>query len=222
MFHLGANKPYIFMVLCLSMLSYVLAGVQFWMSDYCIEALHSDATTAFTGFAIICITGPALGSVIAGYQIANLGGYTSMKTFYFALGSAIFLCFTAVPIPILNHMLPVLVMLFFALAGGGILQVTCTGLMLSQVAPSLRPKANALAAFFFNVLGYLPAPYIYGLVAQATTSSELVDGKPVYSRWGLVVTLSMTVPAAMFLGVAMICKARQLSVDASDNFQQDQ
>ena len=70
-------------------------------------------------------------------------------------------------------------MLFFALANGGILQVTCTGLMLSQVTPALRPKANALAAFFYNMLGYLPAPYIYGLVAQATSPKELVDGKQV-------------------------------------------
>ena len=119
--HLAGNMPYIFMVLCLSMLSYVIAAVQFWMSDYFMEALHADPRTAFTGFAIICITGPALGSIIAGYAISAFGGYNSIKTYFFALGGCIVLCMSVAPIPVLSDVIAVLVFLFFALTCGGMI-----------------------------------------------------------------------------------------------------
>jgi MFS family permease len=66
-----------------------------------------------------------------------------------------------------------------------------TGLMLSTVEPELRPKANALANISYNLLGFLPAPYIYGLITDQT------GGK--YSRWGLMFTAFMNVPIFLCL-----------------------
>ncbi len=37
------------------------------------------------------------------------------------------------------------------------------GLMISSVPKKLRAFANSTASLFHNLLGYLPAPFIYGL-----------------------------------------------------------
>ena len=41
-------------------------------------------------------------------------------------------------------------------------------LQISKVPPSAKTTANSLANFVYNLLGYLPAPYVYGLVYDLT------------------------------------------------------
>lgn len=53
-----------------------------------------------------------------------------------------------------------------------------TGFMLAQVPPNLRTLANSIANLFYNLLGFFPAPSIYGIVYQATGAGE--------SRYGLL------------------------------------
>ena len=39
-----------------------------------------------------------------------------------------------------------------------------TGILLNMVPPSLRTLANSIANLVYNLLGYLPAPFVYGIV----------------------------------------------------------
>ena len=70
--------------------------------------------------------------------------------------------------------------------------------MLSTVEPELRPKANSLAYFCYNLLGFLPGPYIYGLVTDVTGGKD--------SKWGLVACFAINVPFLVFLFLAWIYK----------------
>ena len=40
--------------------------------------------------------------------------------------------------------------------------------MLNTVSVVERPTASSFAILFYNIFGYLPAPYFYGLVAEWT------------------------------------------------------
>ena len=73
-----------------------------------------------------------------------------------------------------------------------------TGLMLTTVEPELRPKANALAYFVYNLLGFLPGPYIYGIVTDLTGGKE--------SRWGLFAGFMINIPFLTFLVLAWVYK----------------
>ena len=44
------------------------------------------------------------------------------------------------------------------------------GWMLNTVPTNLRGSANSLAQFSYNAFGFMPAPFIYGLI------SKFVDG----------------------------------------------
>jgi hypothetical protein len=41
-----------------------------------------------------------------------------------------------------------------------------TGIMLNQVPQNLRTVCNSVANLTYNLLGYVPAPYLYGYVYQ--------------------------------------------------------
>ena len=70
--------------------------------------------------------------------------------------------------------------------------------MLTTVEPELRPKANSLAYFCYNLLGYLPGPYIYGLVTDFTGGKD--------SKWGLIATFMINIPLLIFLLLAWYYK----------------
>ena len=42
-----------------------------------------------------------------------------------------------------------------------------TGIMLSTVDSQFKTSANSMANLFYNLLGYLPAPTVYGLIHDA-------------------------------------------------------
>jgi len=43
---------------------------------------------------------------------------------------------------------------------------TITGMMLNTVDEHLKTSANSLANMWYNLFGFLPAPYIYGAIAD--------------------------------------------------------
>ena len=69
------------------------------------------------------------------------------------------------PIPFLDHYLVALTLLWLSIFSGGMLVPILTSLMLSVVQPELRPQATAIANILYNICGYIPAPFIYGVVA---------------------------------------------------------
>lgn len=44
------------------------------------------------------------------------------------------------------------------------LMPAATGIMLNLVPQTMRTSANSLANFSYNLFGYVPAPYMYGVI----------------------------------------------------------
>lgn len=101
-------------------------------------------------------------------------------------------------VPFLDSLVLVSILLWIYLFLGGCMLPLLTLCILGVIEPELRPPAYALANFLYNFLGYLPAPYIYGLV------SEMTGGKT--SRWGMVVTMFINIPVALSIALAIYYK----------------
>lgn len=160
------NKTYLLMCGALTFLYYLLAGVQYWISDYLITVLKQDEEIVFPTFAVISITGPVLGVVVGGNITTALGGYNSPKSLrlmclisFFAIGSSI-------PVPFLDNFTLVVILVWCLLFAGGFILPTITGIMLNQVEKDQKTTANSIANFSYNMLGYLPSPFIYGLIVD--------------------------------------------------------
>ena len=54
------------------------------------------------------------------------------------------------------------------LFSGGFILPQATGIMLSSVNEYQRTSANSLANLSYNLFGYAPAPFVYGLISQYT------------------------------------------------------
>ena len=75
-----------------------------------------------------------------------------------------------------------------------------TGILLNSVGPYQRTVANALANLVYNLIGYLPAPVVYGLVQDLTGGAK--------SRYGIGVLMYSTIFSSAFLFAALICKLK--------------
>lgn len=76
----------------------------------------------------------------------------------------VFCLICAAPIPFLDNFYIVIVLLWFLLFFGGSILPCMTGIMLSTVDQNLKTTANSVANLAYNLGGYLPAPFVYGLI----------------------------------------------------------
>lgn len=103
--------------------------------------------------------------------------------------NGIFASLCAISIPCLNRFDLVIIMLWLLLFFGGSLMPAVTGLMLNSVQKNLSAFAYSTASLFHNLLGYLPAPFVYGYVNQLAGNTDSRNGMIVlmaWSFWGVI------------------------------------
>jgi len=132
--------------------------------------MNIDKSTVFEEFYIVCITGPIFGVLAGGYVTSFLGGYNSKKSMYYTCLLSIFCFACALPIPYVNNKSNIgviMICLWFMLFATGFILPSMTGIMLNTVRSNLRTSANCLANVFYNLLGFLPGPFLYELISNS-------------------------------------------------------
>ena len=74
-----------------------------------------------------------------------------------------------------------------------------TGVLLTCVEPEQKSHANSLANMSYNMLGYLPAPTVYGWA----------NGQNDHSRRGMTLILYASVPSVFMIAMAILAKRVQ-------------
>lgn len=138
--------------------------------------MELEKEVVFTIFAFVSISGPVVGVMVGGWISSKLGGYNNPKSIYLNAAISIFSIIVSVPIPYLGLDIVWLqvTLLWFMLFSGGMMLPAIMGLMLNTVDENLKTTANSIANTSFNTLGFLPSPYVYGLIAD---SGETIGGK---------------------------------------------
>ena len=78
-------------------------------------------------------------------------------------------------------------LLFF----GGSITPGLTGIMIASIPENSKEIGNSVTQLFYNLIGYLPSPFIYGFVCKYTGGSK--------SRWGLTVLVLWGMLGVLFL-----------------------
>ena len=125
-------------------------------------------------YFLVGVCGPVLGILLCAVLFDRIGGYTSY--------SAIPVCGSFGFAAVIFGLLSVLVdndgalwcgfLIMMELFCGAFVMPACTGIMLSQVPPSMRTTANSIANFCYNLFGYLPAPIMYGFFYELGESKD--------------------------------------------------
>jgi len=184
---LWERKVFVYTMLSISALYFVVTGIQFWISDYLRAVLLVPKEQVFIFFSAVSITAPTMGVLFGGSVVSRYGGYSSKSALkiccIFATTASVF----ALPIPFINDFTTLVVFLWFLLFFGGALMPPVMGIMLSSIPKSLRAFGNSAAQIFQNLLGYFPAPFLYGFVYNVT------GGDKEQSRWGMIMLMFWSV-----------------------------
>jgi len=116
-------------------------------------------------FTTTCFTAPVAGVIIGGVITTAFGGYNTIKSF--KLLRLIGLCAVAcaLPIPFFSSFLVVGWLIWLLLFFGGFILPSLTGIMISSVGEYQKSQANSVANICYTMLGYLPAPFVYGMIS---------------------------------------------------------
>ena len=128
--------------------------------------LQVPTDEVFYFFSLTCLTAPFMGVIFGGLLFSSLGGYNSPRSFRGVLVVSIIGLFSAIPIPLVSNRYLVYLLVWITLFVGSFILPTMTGIMLNSVDQSWKPTANSLATLSYNLFGFLPAPFIYGLVSS--------------------------------------------------------
>ena len=182
-------KVFVHSMLGMSVLIYIITGVQYWVTDYldAILGVKSQKDRLFL-FTVACFTAPVFG-VLMGTGIKHLYCKQNMrKSLIFCSLLGIFACLSSIPVPIIFMWL----VLFF---GGGIVPVL-TSIIINAVPDEHSGSANSISNLLTNTLGYLPAPYVYGILSDI--SGDL-------GALGMKVTMWISILGMLFICLAAYC-----------------
>ena len=72
-----SNKDFVYLLLTITGIFYIVAGIQYWTANYMITILKINAQVATSFVAIACITGPLSGVLVGGLVTSYYGGYNT-------------------------------------------------------------------------------------------------------------------------------------------------
>ena len=113
------------------------------------------------------LTAPFVGVIIGGFVMSALGGYNDPRAFTYCCVHLFFGIFAAIPIPFTDSKWIVYICVWLLFFVGGFIFPTLTGIMLNSIPERLKTTANSIATLSYNLFGFLPAPFIYGLISSS-------------------------------------------------------
>lgn len=146
--------------------------------------LGAEDNLVFILVAVTVITATTVGSLSGGVITTKfLGSYTNKRSVVLCFFMLILLSGASMPLSFLDNVYPFTACVWVVMFCHGFIEPIFTGILLTSVDPEEAATASSVLIFMQMILGFLPAPYAYGL---------LVDMKPVpdgegdnVSPWGM-------------------------------------
>lgn len=151
--------------MAITTLLFISTAVIFWAPNFAENVLKGDKGEVLTVFVVVCVTGPVLGIIIGGAVVQKFaGGYEGKHASSFGVLFAGLALLCALPIRQISNIysfgLCLWAVLFF---GGGVIP-NIQGIMISSLSTDLRASGNSLSNIMQNAFGFLPAPFVYGII----------------------------------------------------------
>lgn len=194
-----SSPIFVFSVLTVASLFFILTSIQFWGSNYMKNHLKiTNQTYQLISFVVICLTSPTIGILVGGTIINRIGGYEKKHASIFCFICCCLSVSFIIPIPFFNDLIWFTLFGWLALFFGGALMTPLTGIIITSIPKYLAGSANSFTIFFSNLLGFLPAPVVYGLI------EERFEEKNGDERIAMKCCLWYSITSIIFLGIATI------------------
>jgi len=165
---LWRSRVFVWTTLGLSSLYFVVAGIQFWITQYLVEVLQVPYADALSAFTIVSATGPVFGVIFGGWFVDYMGGYRGVegvaRTTKIIMLQGFFAICVAVPAAFTTNIGALMPLIWFLLFFGGSIVPAAVGIILSAVPPSIRPFSSSVSMVVYNILGHSAGTLLPGVV----------------------------------------------------------
>jgi MFS family permease len=152
----------------LSALYFVVAGIQFWITQYIVEVLQVPYRDALGAFTLVSATGPVFGVIFGGWLVDYLGGYKGpegvARTTKIILTLGILALIVALPAAFVKEIGLLMPLIWLLLFFGGAIVPAAVGICLSAVPRSIRPFSSSVSMVVYNILGHSAGTLFPGVV----------------------------------------------------------
>ncbi|PHJ22824.1 major facilitator family protein [Cystoisospora suis] len=165
------NPLYVVITLGMSILYFVVTGIQFWVTEYMVVVLKFNKMTVVVLSSLCFLTAPTSGVWCGGCICDLCGGYRQQRTavrvatLFAGLSSIL-----AVASAYVTNLFLFAVLLWGCLFAGGALVPVAVGILLSSVPFQQRSLSSAISQFSYNVLGWFAAPIVSGAVMDTIST----------------------------------------------------
>lgn len=187
-------KVFVYSMLGMAVLVYIITGVQYWVTDYldAILGIKSQKDRLFL-FTVACFTAPVFG-VLIGTGMKNFYCKQNMrKSLVFCSLLGLFACICSIPVPLTRDLFYFIIFMWLVMFFGGGIVPVLTSIIINSVPNEHSGSANSISNLLTNALGYLPAPYVYGILSD-------IYGD--LGATGMTVTMWMSIPGMIFISLA--------------------
>lgn len=160
------------------------------------------------------LVGPTFGTFLGGTVCTLVGGYETVKARFALLVLQIICSIATIALPYMNTLIPFTLIygstgLFFS----AVLPII-TGVILTSAPHKLRATANSVNSFACNLLGQMPAPFIYGLLNQKFGANN--------PRAAMnMVTMASVIPAGLLVLAVILDLAKRKKNVKREPFEKD-
>lgn len=127
--------------------------------------MHADHNDLLSTFVVVCVTGPVLGIIVGSAIIQKYaGGYEGKHASTISIVYAVSAMVCSFPVRMISTTHYFGLCLWAVLFFGGAVIPNVQGIMISSLRPELRGAGNSISNIFFNLIGFLPAPFVYGFI----------------------------------------------------------
>lgn len=162
---------YLLHVFMIAILIFIITVVQQWMKHYLIEVLKVDNSSADTFYIVFCLSAAPVGVIFGGFLSQKLGGYSDIKAMYLILFNTFICSIISVGFFFVTELKLFSIMIWLFLFFGSSIVPCIGGSILSTLPQSLKGSGYSLQNIIVNILGYSPAPYVYGYLYQKTKNT---------------------------------------------------
>lgn len=195
-------------------LLFISTAIIFWASDFCFNVLKARHEEILSVFVIVCVSGPVLGTIIGGAIVDKFaGGYAGKHSISFSFIFAILAFACTSPIRIISGLYSFSLLLWGVLFFGGAVIPSLQGAMISSLNNDLRAAGNSITNILQNLLGFLPAPFVYGFIYEISKKSD--------PKLAMTVTLWSSAMGLIFIGLAMAYRLRNWKSSQFDKIEID-
>ncbi len=154
---------------------------------------------------VVCVTGPVLGVIVGGAIVQNyFGGYEGKHASTFAVVFAGLALLSTVPIRQIDNIYTFGVCLWAVLFFGGGTIPSIQGIMISSLSTDLRASGSSFSNLMQNAFGYLPAPFIYGIIYKHSKNFD--------QKLAFALTLWYSGVGLLLFGLSMYFRFKKFSL----------